>query len=373
MTIVISDKQRIHYRFEGDKGAYLLLHHGLLGSHQDWYDAGYVDALHEEFRLIVMDARGHGRSDHPLQPEVYRLSALADDVVAIMDELDIRNLHFCGYSLGALVGYELLMRHPERVRIVMLAGESPFVSEAMQAEWRDLAEAIRAEGLDPVRERLVTEQRIVAATSIPEQEGEREAALALLESLASEPINPDTGRVSVDSPVALFTGEEDPALGRIRDARRRIHRARFVSFPGLTHAGLFREREALKAEILRLLRPGRRPREGAEGEEQADRGSRGRGPQPRSNGQRPRTPLTPPPPVEVPVGHAMTSAEQFDAQPQEPPAPGAQDVTEATRESPAHTETERPEGEEASPASSEAAEQRGAEQAAQAGEEPREE
>lgn len=321
MTIVISDKKRIHYRFEGDKGAYLLLHHGLFGSHQDWYDAGYVEALRGEFRLILMDARGHGRSDHPLQPEAYRLAAMADDVVAIMNELEIRNLHFCGYSLGALVGYELLMRHPERVRIVMLAGESPFVSEAMQAEWRDLAQAIQADGLAAVRERLLAEQRLVADAGAPEQEGERDAALALLESLAAEPIRPDEGRVSVDSPVALFIGEDDPALGRVRDARRRIHRARFVSFPGLTHAGLFREREALTAEILRLLRPGRRTREGAEGEERAERGGRGRGPQGRENGQRARVPLTPPPPVEVPARPAESGRERAPAEETAPEHP----------------------------------------------------
>ncbi|HKI99923.1 MAG TPA: alpha/beta fold hydrolase [bacterium] len=331
MTMVVHDKQRLYYRFEGEKGAYLLLHHGLFGSHQDWFDAGYVDALRNEFRLIVMDARGHGRSDHPLEPDAYRLQAMADDVVAIMDELDIRNLHFCGYSLGALVGFELLMRHPERVRIVMLAGESPFVSETMQAEWHSLADAIRADGLAPVRERLGAEQRIATTQAELEQEGEQAAALALLESLASEPMRPDEGRISVDSPVALFTGEDDPALDRMRDARRRIHRARFVSFPGRTHAGLFREREPLIAEMLRLLRPGRRTGE-SEGneptrEERSSHGGRGRGRGSRGREEPPRAraPLTPPPPVEVP-GETLTRAESAAAPPppeQSHPAPSA--------------------------------------------------
>ncbi len=304
MTIVVSNKQRIYYRFEGDKGAYLLLHHGLFGSHRDWYDAGYVEALRNEFRLIVPDARGHGRSDHPLEPSAYRLEAFAEDVITIMDELDIRNLHFCGYALGALVGFELLMRHPERMRIVMLAGESPFISEPMQAEWRRSAEAIRLEGLNAARERLRVEQRLTAGAFGPEQEGEQAAALALLEGLAAAPVRPDDGRISVNSPVALFTGEADPALGRMREARRRIHRARFVSFPGQSHAGLFRERTALTREILRLLRPGPRPGEGgSEGEagarEPSGRGDRGQRPTENEPGRQTSAPLTPPPPVEV--------------------------------------------------------------------------
>jgi pimeloyl-ACP methyl ester carboxylesterase len=325
MTIVISRKVRIHYRFEGEKGAYLLLHHGLFGSHQDWYEAGYVDALRNDFRLIVMDARGHGRSDHPLEPAQYALGEFTEDVLAIMDELDIRNLHFCGYSLGALVGFELLLRHPERVRIVMLAGESPFFSESMRAEWRALAERIRTEGLGPVRERLVAERRLVATARPPEQEGEQQAALALLEALASEPIRADEGRLSVNSPVALFTGEDDPALERLRDARRRIHRARFVSFPGQSHAGLFHERNALVAEMLRLLRPGPRQGEGAPSQEppRDDRSARGdRGGRERPRGEQEPAPvpapLTPPPPVEVP---APGTAREENA-PAAPAAPG---------------------------------------------------
>jgi pimeloyl-ACP methyl ester carboxylesterase len=326
MTMVVSHKQRIHYRFEGEKGAYLLLHHGLFGSQQDWYDAGYVDALRDEFRLIVMDARGHGRSDHPLLPEDYRLGAFADDVVAIMDELDIRNLHFLGYSLGALVGFELLLRHPERVRIVMLAGESPFVSEALLAEWSALAEAVPREGLRAVQERLLAGLRLAAAPQHPEEEGEQPAAVALLQGLAREVPRPDEGRISVNSPVALFAGEDDPALERMRDARRRIHRARFVSFPGQSHAGLFRQRELLIAEMLRLLRPSRRPEDGqAESADNGDpripRGARGRFGRGRMRGEPApaSAPLTPPPPVEVPEREGT-----FEAAPAAGPAPRAE-------------------------------------------------
>jgi pimeloyl-ACP methyl ester carboxylesterase len=327
MTMVVSHKQRIHYRFEGEKGAYLLLHHGLFGSQQDWYDAGYVDALRDEFRLIVMDARGHGRSDHPLLPEDYRLGAFADDVVAIMDELDIRNLHFLGYSLGALVGFELLLRHPERVRIVMLAGESPFVSEALLAEWSALAEAVPREGLRAVQERLLAGLRLAAAPQHPEEEGEQPAAVALLQGLAREVPRPDEGRISVNSPVALFAGEDDPALERMRDARRRIHRARFVSFPGQSHAGLFRQRELLIAEMLRLLRPSRRPEDGqAESADHGDpripQGARGRFGRGRMRGEPApaSAPLTPPPPVEVPEREGPFEA----ASPAAGPAPRAE-------------------------------------------------
>ena len=258
MTIVVSNRQRIFYRFEGEKGAYLLLHHGLFGSHRDWFDAGYVEALQEDFRLILMDARGHGRSDRSLDPMDFRPEAFADDITAIMDELGIHNLHVFGYGFGALVGLELLLKHPDRVRIVMMGGASPFVTEAMREDWRDLATRIRSQGLARVLAALHDDRRLPYLPRHEEGEGEQAAALVLLEALAGWEPRPENGRMSVNSPVAMFTGESDPAAGEVEDARRRIHRARFVSIPGEDHAGLFLEREALIAEIMRLLRSGKR-------------------------------------------------------------------------------------------------------------------
>lgn len=290
MSMVVSNRQRIHYRFLGERGAYLLLHHGLFGSHRDWYEAGYVEALADNFRLILVDARGHGRSDHPLEPAAYRLEHFADDVIAIMEELSIRNLHFLGYSLGALVGMELLLRHPQRVRITMMAGESPFVLEEMRAEWRELADRIGLEGFGPALEGMHRERRLPTPLTHPEAEGEKQAALALLEALQSLENRQPEDRLTVDSPVALFIGAEDRAAGRVQEARKHIHRARFVSLPGLDHVGLFEQREALLAEVLRLVHSGRKSEDAAR-EDKTDEGGNSR----RGDRNRPNTAREPEP------------------------------------------------------------------------------
>jgi hypothetical protein len=51
---------RIHYQVEGE-GRALVLHHGFSESVVDWYEAGYVEALKADYRLILIDARGHRR------------------------------------------------------------------------------------------------------------------------------------------------------------------------------------------------------------------------------------------------------------------------------------------------------------------------
>ncbi len=53
---------RIHYQVEGE-GPPLVLQHGFTQSIQDWYRAGYVDALKPAYQLILIDARGHGGSE----------------------------------------------------------------------------------------------------------------------------------------------------------------------------------------------------------------------------------------------------------------------------------------------------------------------
>ncbi|MCY4577785.1 MAG: alpha/beta fold hydrolase, partial [Chloroflexi bacterium] len=53
---------RIHYHVEGE-GAPLVLQHGLTSSILRWYEFGFVDALKSDYKLLLIDARGHGDSD----------------------------------------------------------------------------------------------------------------------------------------------------------------------------------------------------------------------------------------------------------------------------------------------------------------------
>jgi pimeloyl-ACP methyl ester carboxylesterase len=64
---------RIHSQVEGE-GCPLVLQHGFSESVVDWYESGYVDALSRDYRLILIDARGHGTSDKPHDPDAYLLN-----------------------------------------------------------------------------------------------------------------------------------------------------------------------------------------------------------------------------------------------------------------------------------------------------------
>jgi pimeloyl-ACP methyl ester carboxylesterase len=101
----------LYYEIHGD-GPPLVLLHGGLGATEMFGPA--LVRLAEGHRVIGVDLQGHGRTadvDRPI-----RLETMADDVEALMDHLGIEQADAVGYSLGGGVAFQLAVRHPQRVR-----------------------------------------------------------------------------------------------------------------------------------------------------------------------------------------------------------------------------------------------------------------
>ena len=105
---------KIHYEVEG-QGSPLVMLHGGLGSLQDFHEFGYVDFLKKHYQVILIDIRAMGNSDKPTDPEQYSFKIFADDVIAVLDDLNTRQANFCGYSLGGWVGFSLAKYYPDRL------------------------------------------------------------------------------------------------------------------------------------------------------------------------------------------------------------------------------------------------------------------
>jgi pimeloyl-ACP methyl ester carboxylesterase len=100
----------IFYATFGSGQPVLLLHGGLANSN---YWGHQVPALAKNYRVIVMDSRGHGRSTRNAQPFSYTL--MASDVVGLLDHLGIPKVAIVGWSDGAIIGLSLAMSHPDRL------------------------------------------------------------------------------------------------------------------------------------------------------------------------------------------------------------------------------------------------------------------
>jgi pimeloyl-ACP methyl ester carboxylesterase len=119
--VEMRNEVRIHYETEGDGTPLVLLHGALVGSEM-WHELGYVDALRDDHRLILIDARGHGQSEAPRDPAQYRPELMAGDVTAVLDALEIPAAHFLGASMGAAIGFQLARRAPQRCTSLVLLG-----------------------------------------------------------------------------------------------------------------------------------------------------------------------------------------------------------------------------------------------------------
>ena len=82
-----------------------LLLHGNGGSLQGWIDTGIVGNLERNYRVIALDARGHGQSGKPRDVAAYG-QQMGLDMIRLMDHLRIPRAHLVGYSMGASIRRE---------------------------------------------------------------------------------------------------------------------------------------------------------------------------------------------------------------------------------------------------------------------------
>ena len=107
-------------------------------------------------RRIAPDLRGVGGSGAPAAADGYSLARYADDLVAVLDALGVRQAVLCGLSMGGYVIFELLRRHPGRVKAMILADTKPQADSAEAKRGREeLTQVAQRDGQDAVIERLL--------------------------------------------------------------------------------------------------------------------------------------------------------------------------------------------------------------------------
>jgi pimeloyl-ACP methyl ester carboxylesterase len=124
------DGHRLEYTEYGSGGQWVVLLHGQLMPRRMHEPLARVIAG-EGFHVVTLDLLGHGRSDRPLDPKIYSMTAFGEQVLALLDHLGADQAVVGGTSLGANVSLEVADAAPERVRGLLL--EMPVLDNALEA------------------------------------------------------------------------------------------------------------------------------------------------------------------------------------------------------------------------------------------------
>jgi len=233
---------RIYYEVEG-KGPPLILAHGSADNQDMWWRQGYVNALSDDFQLILYDARGHGLSDKPHETSAYG-TEMASDVVAVLDSLEIPKAHFFGYSMGAATGFALATSHIERFHSFILGGMSPYglpvtMIEAVQISIEGFkllltdheAYFLHMEGL--LGHPLTDEDRKEFLSK------DAEALIAMQTALFDVPPLTEQELAGISLPCLVYCGDRDPFFAGALEGARNMPLRRFISLPGVDHITAF--------------------------------------------------------------------------------------------------------------------------------------
>ena len=146
MPFAENDGMKIYWEEQGS-GPPLVLIMGLGYTSEMWHRM--LPAFAREYRTIIFDNRGVGRSSVPVKP--YTVADMAADAAAVMEAAEIASAHVFGISMGGMIAQEFAIRYPRRLSSLILGCTHHGGREAVVAD-REVFEVLMARGNMPLEE-----------------------------------------------------------------------------------------------------------------------------------------------------------------------------------------------------------------------------
>jgi 3-oxoadipate enol-lactonase len=134
----------LYYEVSGKEGApWLVLSHSLACTTRMWDPQ--IAAFKDRYRILNYDMRGHGASAAPVGP--YSLDMLADDVAALMKQLNIQRATFIGLSIGGMIGQTLALRPTTLFDKMVLADTGHAQPPEAVKQWDERIKLAQTQGM----------------------------------------------------------------------------------------------------------------------------------------------------------------------------------------------------------------------------------
>jgi pimeloyl-ACP methyl ester carboxylesterase len=245
---------QMYYEVSGEGDPLIVLH----GSYMNIPSmGGIVPALAETSKVYALELQGHGRTTDIDRPITYQ--NLADDVAAFMDAVGLQKANVFGYSMGAITGLQLAIRHPEKVeRLVFVSGAYDF--EGWQKAFRDFIPQMNVEMFLEMPALVEPHKKLS-----PDPDGFAELAEKLIQ-LEKEPMAWEAEVRALKMPVLIVTGDADAATlehsvqmfrllggGVMGDMGEKLPESRLAVMPATSHTAVITQVDLLTEFIEPFL------------------------------------------------------------------------------------------------------------------------
>jgi 3-oxoadipate enol-lactonase len=246
------------YDISGD-GPWLVLSHSLACDRTMWDEQQPL--LAARFRVLRYDTRGHGNSSAP--PGPYTLELLADDLKALLDELNARQAHFVGLSMGGMIGQTFAIKYPGILKSLVLCDTTCFYPPGTAEIWGERIRIARTAGMSALvpstLSRWFTERFRTARPDVMQRFGRLiantpvEGYVGCSEALVRIDVTAQLGAIRV--PSLVIVGEHDP--GTPVAMAERIHKhlpgSELAVIPEAAHISNVEQPVKFNAQLIDFL------------------------------------------------------------------------------------------------------------------------
>jgi pimeloyl-ACP methyl ester carboxylesterase len=203
-----------------------------------WERAGYTAAITGCHQLLL-DHRGHGRSDGPTTVEDHLMEEYVADVVAVLDDAGVERAALVGYSGGAATAYAMAAAHPDRVSAVVgLGGVGPPGEDF--SEFAAQAAVVRERGTRAVIEEMAASESEPCPQWLVDHLSTTSTEMfALLLEGHSRAESEWAWLPKILAPTLIVAGSEEDESGETAQAAAATPHGTAVLLPGLGHLQTF--------------------------------------------------------------------------------------------------------------------------------------
>lgn len=245
---------QMYYETSGEGEPLVVLH----GAYMNIPSMGeIIPVLARTHKIYALEFQGHGRTTDINRQITY--PNLADDVATFMDQVGLKKADVFGYSMGAITGLQLAIRHPDKLNKLVIASG-----------------AYDADGLQPAFKAFIPQMTVAMFSSLPfaadykklapNPDGFPELARKLIQ-LEKEPMAWEANVRALKTPVLIITGDADVATlehsvklfrllggGDMGDMGKPLSQSRLAVLPATSHTAVIGQTQMLQAVIEPFLK-----------------------------------------------------------------------------------------------------------------------